>query len=307
MSQQALWAMKEAGDKLQLDDRAVRWHRVVPTLDVDDFAEPPPTTRTWFKFVAYVADINIDIATNTIVGTLTLQRSGRVTRTGRSNGSLVQWGGPGVPFAVAFPPPRPSRTTARWTRTSSSSPTCTRGARSRIRRRHEGNPVFRQLNAGEFRRFQHAERSDDDATAKFFAMQRLIGASLCDEKGKLVLTDQDCIGLTVAGVKALFPHVTAVAGIGAATKSIAERGGGVPTHPALALGKTLGEVDQMPAADLMSLARVLPALSVRRSASIPSACRAGCQRVRGRHQKGSLRWLSLTRPTLCSMAGSNPT
>ena len=66
--------------QLQLDDRAVRWHRVVPTLDVDDFAEPPPTTRTWFKFVAYVADINIDIATNTIVkGTLTLQRSGRVT------------------------------------------------------------------------------------------------------------------------------------------------------------------------------------------------------------------------------------
>lgn len=76
---------------------------------------------------------------------------------------------------------------------------------------------FKQLNAGEFRRFQHAEQSDDDAT-KFFAMQRLIGASLCDEKGKLVLTDQDCIGLTVAGVKALFPHVTAVAGIGAATK-----------------------------------------------------------------------------------------
>lgn len=80
MSQQALWAMKEAGDNYNWMIGLSDGIGVVPTLDVDDFAEPPPTTRTWFKFVAYVADINIDIATNTIVkGTLTLQRSGRVT------------------------------------------------------------------------------------------------------------------------------------------------------------------------------------------------------------------------------------
>jgi hypothetical protein len=42
----------------------------------------PPAGRTSFGFDAYIADINIDIATNEIVrGTLTLQRSGVVTTT----------------------------------------------------------------------------------------------------------------------------------------------------------------------------------------------------------------------------------
>lgn len=42
----------------------------------------PPGDRTSFGFDAYIADVNIDIATNEIVrGTLTLQRSGAVTAT----------------------------------------------------------------------------------------------------------------------------------------------------------------------------------------------------------------------------------
>lgn len=52
-----------------------------PTLDSnDDFVIP--TTRSGFEFIAYIADVNIDIATNEVVrGTLTLQRSGDVTLT----------------------------------------------------------------------------------------------------------------------------------------------------------------------------------------------------------------------------------
>lgn len=49
-----------------------------PTLDSDDDIVPP-AMRSSFQFQAYVADVNIDIATNEIVrGTLTLQRSGAV-------------------------------------------------------------------------------------------------------------------------------------------------------------------------------------------------------------------------------------
>lgn len=53
-----------------------------PTLDTDD-TFILPTDRTTIEFSAFVADVNIDIATNEIVrGTLTLQRSGDVTFTG---------------------------------------------------------------------------------------------------------------------------------------------------------------------------------------------------------------------------------
>jgi hypothetical protein len=49
-----------------------------PTLDSnDDFVAP--ANRTCAQFTAYIADVNIDVATNEIVrGTLTLQRSGIV-------------------------------------------------------------------------------------------------------------------------------------------------------------------------------------------------------------------------------------
>lgn len=52
-----------------------------PTLDSEGAFEPPPApTRTSIVFEAYVADFNIDIATNEIVrATLTLQRSGSIT------------------------------------------------------------------------------------------------------------------------------------------------------------------------------------------------------------------------------------
>ncbi len=52
-----------------------------PTLDsVDAFI--PPADRTSLAFEGYIADVNIDIATNEIVrGTLTIQRSGVVTPT----------------------------------------------------------------------------------------------------------------------------------------------------------------------------------------------------------------------------------
>lgn len=52
---------------------------VDPTMD-SDLEFVAPTDRTSFKFDAYIADVNIDMATNDIVrGTLTLQRSGNVT------------------------------------------------------------------------------------------------------------------------------------------------------------------------------------------------------------------------------------
>lgn len=58
-----------------------------PTLDTDDDLVPQPSPqRTSLYFKAYVADLNIDIATNEIVrGTLTLQRSGPV---------VPYWNGP---------------------------------------------------------------------------------------------------------------------------------------------------------------------------------------------------------------------
>jgi len=78
VSQQLLWQMKEAGDvyhwMIGLSDGVS-----APTLAGEAFATPP-TDRTFLGFDAYVSDLNIDIATNTIVkGTLTLQRSGAVT------------------------------------------------------------------------------------------------------------------------------------------------------------------------------------------------------------------------------------
>jgi hypothetical protein len=79
-SHQDLFTLKDAGNNLNWiiclsdgDD--------VPAVDSDgEFTAP--ADRTSFKFVAYIADINIDVATNEIVrGTLTLQRSGAVTPT----------------------------------------------------------------------------------------------------------------------------------------------------------------------------------------------------------------------------------
>lgn len=77
-SHQILFELKEAGTNLDwligLSDGTTD-----PTLNVGD-AFVPPTGRTSAQFIAYISDVNIDIATNEVVrGTLTLQRSGAVT------------------------------------------------------------------------------------------------------------------------------------------------------------------------------------------------------------------------------------
>lgn len=80
-SHQLLFELKEAGT-------TVNWLACLSdgtgapnTLDSNDRIVPP-NDRTSFGFDAYIADINIDVATNEIVrGTLTLQRSGSVTAT----------------------------------------------------------------------------------------------------------------------------------------------------------------------------------------------------------------------------------
>lgn len=72
---------------------------------------------------------------------------------------------------------------------------------------------FKQVSAGQMRRWRAAEGSGDD-NAQFFAMQRLVAESLCDADGKLVLTEAESQNLTPNGLTDLFPHVMAVAGIG---------------------------------------------------------------------------------------------
>lgn len=76
MSQQLLFDLKEAGSVIPwmigFSDGAA-----APTLSSGDFVAP--SGRTSAEFQAFVADVNIDIATNELVrGTLLLQRSGSV-------------------------------------------------------------------------------------------------------------------------------------------------------------------------------------------------------------------------------------
>lgn len=79
VSHQILFDLKESGDVIPwmigLSDGTA-----VPTLDSNEQLVPPAAPqRTSIGFDAYIADVNIDIATNEIVrGTLTLQRSGAV-------------------------------------------------------------------------------------------------------------------------------------------------------------------------------------------------------------------------------------
>lgn len=77
----------------------------------------------------------------------------------------------------------------------------------------EATLYFKQPTAGDFRRWREAERSGDD-DARVFGQQRLVAASLCDERGKLVLTAAESQRLTLQGLNDLLPHVLAVAGVG---------------------------------------------------------------------------------------------
>lgn len=78
VSHDVLFTLKEQGDVLNwlvgLSDGTDD-----PTIDSEDDLTPP-ANRSYFKFEAYISDVNIDIAGNDVVrGTLTLQRSGVVT------------------------------------------------------------------------------------------------------------------------------------------------------------------------------------------------------------------------------------
>lgn len=79
-SHQTLFDLKEAGTVLSWI-ACLSESTDAPTMDSND-AFVAPATRTSFKFQAYIADVNIDIAGNEIVrGTLSLQRSGPVVPT----------------------------------------------------------------------------------------------------------------------------------------------------------------------------------------------------------------------------------
>lgn len=79
-SHQVLFDLKDAGT-------VISWLACLsesttdPTLNsIDEFVAP--NDRTSFQFSGYIADVNIDIATNEIVrGTLSIQRSGAVVPT----------------------------------------------------------------------------------------------------------------------------------------------------------------------------------------------------------------------------------
>ena len=76
-SHQNLFVLKDAGRDLNWI-AALSDGTELPTVDSDGIIIAP-TLRSSFKFTGYIADVNIDIATNEIVrGTLTIQRSGRV-------------------------------------------------------------------------------------------------------------------------------------------------------------------------------------------------------------------------------------
>ncbi len=77
-SHQVLFDLKDSGE-------TIGWliclseGTTAPTLDSNDDLVPP-SGRTSLAFQGYVADLNLDIATNEIVrGTLSIQRSGAVT------------------------------------------------------------------------------------------------------------------------------------------------------------------------------------------------------------------------------------
>lgn len=79
VSHQLLFDLKEAGTTLNWLACLSEASTDPTALDSNDKIVAP-ADRTSFAFEAYIADVNIDIATNEIVrGTLTLQRSGAVT------------------------------------------------------------------------------------------------------------------------------------------------------------------------------------------------------------------------------------
>lgn len=77
-SHQLLFALKKDGRTLKWLECLSESQTAPGTLDSDGYPAAPGDC-TSFAFDAYIADVNIDVATNEIVrGTLTLQRSGEV-------------------------------------------------------------------------------------------------------------------------------------------------------------------------------------------------------------------------------------
>lgn len=77
-SHQLLFTLKAAGTVLNWIE-CLSEAGTDPTLDTDD-TFIAPTDRSSFEFQGFIADVNIDAATNDIVrGTMTVQRSGDVT------------------------------------------------------------------------------------------------------------------------------------------------------------------------------------------------------------------------------------
>jgi hypothetical protein len=76
---------------------------------------------------------------------------------------------------------------------------------------------FRQLPASEFNDWREAERSEDPERRRY-ALQMLIGASLCDDAGNLALSTKEARLLSMQGVNALAPHVFEVCGISTTAK-----------------------------------------------------------------------------------------
>jgi hypothetical protein len=77
---------------------------------------------------------------------------------------------------------------------------------------------FRELPAGDFRKFHRAEASQDDEVHAG-SMAVLIAASLCDEEGKPVITLAKARTLKPAAMLALFREVMAVNGFGSSEKN----------------------------------------------------------------------------------------
>lgn len=68
---------------------------------------------------------------------------------------------------------------------------------------------FKQVTGAQWRRWSEDQRSEDQ-DVRIHAMQLLIAASLCERDGTPVLTAEEAVGLTVGGIKDLFPHVVEV-------------------------------------------------------------------------------------------------
>lgn len=76
-SHQILFELKRTGVDLEWI-ACLSEGTAAPTVDTDGLISAP-AGRSSFQFTGYIADVNIDVATNEIVrGTLTIQRSGNV-------------------------------------------------------------------------------------------------------------------------------------------------------------------------------------------------------------------------------------